>query len=124
MIVVIPTVTDQPYYSFRVRLEGRDFGFSVQYSTRQDLYYLSIADSSGTPLVTGLKLVTNWPLLEYYQADPRLPQGELFAMSTTTNTSPAHFGELGAGKRVELTYFEQADALAFRAQRDASTSGA
>ena len=117
-IQVIPTPTDLPYYSFRVKLEGRDFTFSVQYSTRGDRYYLSIADSDNTPLVSGLKLVSNWPLLEYYQSDPRVPQGELFAMSTNSDITPAGFGELGLGQRVELTYFETADALEFRAARD------
>jgi hypothetical protein len=124
MILVIPTVEDQPYYSFRIRLEGRDFTFSVTYSTRQDLYYLTISDADNAELVSGLKLVTNWPLLEYYQANPAAPQGELFAMSTTGDVTPARFGELAVGKRVELTYFETADALEFRASRTASTGNA
>lgn len=118
-MLVIPTVSDLPYYSFRTRLEGRDFTFSIQYSTRQDRYYLSISDADGTPIATGLKLVANWPLLEYYQADPRLPPGELLAMSTTGDATPPRFGELGQGARVELTYFTQEEAQAFRTARDA-----
>jgi hypothetical protein len=108
--ILIPNVVDAAYSSQKLRLEGRDYRFDFAYNQREDRWYLSIYDDEDDPLVTGLKIITSFPLLRRYQADPRVPPGELMAISLTGDDSPPGFSDFGVGRRVELTYFEAATA--------------
>lgn len=103
-VQLIPT-SDAPYYSQRVKLEGRDYLFRFAYNEREERWRLSIFDDEESPLLLGLKLVTNWELLQHYKADTRLPPGELWVMCTSGDDEPPKLDELGEGKRCELTYF-------------------
>lgn len=105
-VLVIPTPNDQPYYSQKVRLDGRDYLFHVAYNEREDRRYLSIHDEEDEPLVSGIKIIANWPLLRSYRFEPRLPPGELMAIDLTGDDSPPGLNELGEDRRVELNYFE------------------
>lgn len=102
--LLIPTSSD-PYYSQKVKLDGRDFVFRFSYNEREARWYLGILDDEETPLRLGLKLVANWELLQHYRADPRMPPGELWVMDLTESNAPPTLNELGEGKRCELTYF-------------------
>ena len=62
--------------------------------------------SEEQPVLLGLKLVANWPLLRHYHHDPRVPPGEFFVMDLTGDRTPPGLDDLGEGKRCELTYFE------------------
>lgn len=116
MSQTIPTLTDAPYYTIRARLEDRDYTLRFWYSTRQERYYLSIYDEDETPLVLGLKLVTNLALLRYYHHRDNVPPGELMVTCATTDASPPKFGELGADQRCQLTYFTRAEVAAVVAE--------
>jgi len=102
---LVPTLLDAEYWTQKTRLDGRDYVLHFAYNERLDRYYVSIHDDEDVPLVAGLKLVTNFPLLRRYHWDERVPSGELMAMSLQTDVTPPRFGELGEGRRVELTYF-------------------
>jgi hypothetical protein len=104
--LLIPTSPGVPYYVQKTRLDGRDYILRFSYNERIQRWYVGICDEEGTPLLLGLKLVANWPLLRHYRHDPRLPPGELMAVDLTNDGSPPTLNELGEGKRVELTYFE------------------
>jgi len=106
-VIEIPTSTDTAYRSQKCRLDGRDFVLRFSYNEREDRYYVDILDEEETPILRGLKLVSNWRLLRHYHHDPRVPPGELMATDLTGDNSPPSFGELGIGKRVELTYFTE-----------------
>jgi hypothetical protein len=105
---LIPNIPDTAYSRQRTRLDGRDYVLEFAYNEREDRWYLTILDDEETPLVCGLKLVTNFPLLRRYKANPDVPPGELMAIDLTGNRAPPSFAELGEGRRVELTYFEAA----------------
>jgi hypothetical protein len=102
--LLIPTSAN-PYYSERVKLDGRDYLLRFSYNEREERWYLSLYDDAEDPLILGIKLLTNWELLQHYHADPRVPPGELWVMDTTGNDDPPTLNELGVGKRCELTYF-------------------
>lgn len=120
MSATIPTLSD-PFYTIRVRLDGADYTLEFVYSPRQSRYYLNVYDANDTPIVCGLKLVSNTRLLKYYRYRAGVPAGELMVTSTTGDKSSPAIGDMADGGRCQLTYFtaaevaEQADLAAERA---------
>jgi hypothetical protein len=104
MSLTIPTLP-LPYYSSRVRLDDRDYTLEFWYSTRAERYYMHIYDQEEKPILFGLKLVSNVPLLRFYHHKPGVPAGEILVTCATLDTRPPVLGELGEGLRCELTYF-------------------
>jgi uncharacterized protein DUF6983 len=84
---VIPTAVDA-YYTEVVTLEGTDYLLQMDYSLRENCYYLSISTPDGDDIVNGIKVVSSWPLLHRF-TDPRLPPGEIIACPNTSTTDPA-----------------------------------
>lgn len=107
--VVIPTDTSLPFWSQTTTLDGTAYLLTFRYNTRESCYYLTIESPDGvTTFAQGIKLVSNFPLLQEYAQPP----GEMMAASFSGDDSPARLGELGDGQRVTLMYFEQADVIA------------
>ncbi len=104
----IPTDTSLVFWNQVTTLDGTDYQLSFRYNQREACYYLQIALVDQTVLCQGIKLVSNYRLLQAY-ADDRLPPGELIAQAFGTDDSPAALGELGIGQRVELTYVTEAE---------------
>lgn len=104
--LLIPTSPGTPYFTQKTRLDGRDFILKFSYNQREERYYLSIYDEQEEPLLMGLKLVANWPLLRRYRWNPALPPGEIWVMDLTGEGTPPTLDELGEGRRCELTYLE------------------
>lgn len=100
----IPTTPGDPFYSQTTRLDGRDYVLHFAWNQREERWYLSIHDEEDAPIVQGLKLIANWPLLRYYHSDSRVPPGEIIVVDATGDGSPPLLDELGPGKRCELTY--------------------
>jgi len=111
MSQTIPTVTE-PYYTIRVRLDDQDYTLEFTYSTRQERYYVSLFDVEDKPLVCGLKLVTNTPLLRYWHHKDGVPPGELMVTATGQDVTPPKIGELLEDGRCQLTYFTAAEVSA------------
>lgn len=103
--IAIPTVQGEPYYSQRTRLDGREYNLHFAWNQREERWYLSLHDETDAPLVSSIKLVTNWPLLRFWRFDPRVPPGELMVVDLTGNDEPPGIDELGVGMRCELTYY-------------------
>ncbi len=110
----VPTI-DEPFYTSRVRLDDRDYTLEFWYATRTDRYYLNLFDAEEVPLVCGLKLVCNVPLLKYQHHKDAVPAGELIVVCSTPDATPPKLGEIGAGLRCELTYFTRAELEAVEA---------
>jgi hypothetical protein len=108
--LTIPTSKIEAFYSQRTRLDGREYLLRFAWNQREERWHLSIFDEAEQPIVQGLKLVANWPLLRFYRADPRCPPGELWVMDLSGDGSPPGFDELGEGLRCELTYVPAEDA--------------
>lgn len=119
--LLVPTQPSLPYQTSKVRLEGRDFVFHLAWNQRESRWYLSIHDQDDVPLVSGLKVLANWPLLgdpptasdatgiarvKWYASNSDVPPGNLMAVDLTGDGSPPGIDELGPGLRCELTYFE------------------
>jgi hypothetical protein len=105
--LVIPVIAGRAYTRQRMNLDGRVYSLELAWNQYESSWHLSLFDAEDEPLVLGLRIVANWPLLRYYKADPRLPPGEMFAQDLTGDGSPPAFDDFGQGKRVELTYYAQ-----------------
>lgn len=108
-VLVIPTDTEQPFFTQRTRLSDRDYTLRFTYNFRLERYIMDILDEEEIPIIVGITLLCNWKVLRYYQ-DSRLPAGELIVMSLTSDVTPPKLGELGIGARCELDYFEPDEA--------------
>jgi hypothetical protein len=108
-VLLVPTTPGAPYHSQKTRLDGRDYVLRFAFNERENRWHLSILDDEERPILLGLKLVANWPLLRHYRWDPRVPPGELMVLDLTGDRTPPGLDELGEGLRCELTYFEAAE---------------
>lgn len=111
MPLIIRTVStaDDAYTSQRTRLDGRDYLLRFAYNEREERWYLSLYDEDELPVLQGLKLVANHPLLKAYRSNPDVPPGELVVADLTGDNSPPTLDELGEGRRCELLYITAAE---------------
>ena len=107
--LAIPTTPGLAYYTQRTRLDGREYNLRFAWNQGAERWTLDILDSEDTPIVVGIKLVTNWPLLRAYQYDARVPQGDLRVTTLMPDDRPPGYHDLGIGLRCELTYFSATD---------------
>lgn len=104
MSAEIPLYPGVPYYDLRIRLTDVDYVLLLDWNGRENRFYLSLLDRENNPLVSGLKVLSGFPLLARRQFDPRLPPGTLWAQAEDRPTDPPTLQELGA--RVRLWYYE------------------
>lgn len=104
--LVIP-VPETAYSAQRITLDGRTYTLRLSWNTLAASWYLGIDDVEGEPIVDGIRVLTDWPMLRFYRADLRVPPGEFLAQTLTTDVSPPGYDDFGIGKRVELTYYAQ-----------------
>jgi len=103
MTIKIPCVPGgQSNWVQRTAIEGRDYILSFDWIQRDGAWYLSIADQDGAAIASGIKLVSQWPLLRGV-TDSRCPKGELLLLDSTGASEDAGFSDLGV--RFELVYF-------------------
>lgn len=103
----IPTSSD-PFYTQITTLDGTDYLLDFRFNSREVVWYLSISLTDGTEIIRGIKLVSNFPLLQK-MVDASSPFGELIVVAYGPDDSPAGLYDLGIGERCELTYFEKAE---------------
>ena len=103
-IGIIPTRTDLGAYTFQSTLDSIVYRFSLQFNTREGFWYLSIFDSSGTAIRSGIKVVVNWPLLAR-AVEEAAPLGRLFAFDP--RDIPEDPGLTDLGDSAELVYAEE-----------------
>ncbi len=108
-VLVISTLVDQADYTLRTRLDGKEYNFHLLWNEREERWYLDIADESGNTVCAGIKLVTNWPLLRYYQSNPAVPPGDLYVIDESPDGTPPAVDGLGDGQRCSLVYITATD---------------
>ena len=94
---------EDPFYTMTTVLDGTDYLFEFRFNQRESCWYFSISTTDGEALASGVKIVSERPLLRRF-ADVRLPPGILIAASNTTDKSPPGLTELGEDRRVTLIY--------------------
>ena len=100
-MVLLPVAPGLARYTFQCELDRVTFNFAFEWNDRDSGWYMSISDVNRTPLVSGRRVVLNYPLINVYR-DSRLPAGNIMAFdSTGTDTEP---GYADLGDRVYLAY--------------------
>lgn len=103
--VSIPTLADgTAYYSFRIALNNVTFTFIFNYSSREECWYLDIADSDTQYLLRHIKLVPGYYLCEYQKEFRGLFAGDLMVLTATDLSRPPTLFELGENKPYQLIY--------------------
>ena len=102
-IYEIPTTSASPSYTQRTAIDGATYTWSFDWNARDSHWYLSLADASGDPMLSGFKMVVDADLLWSIRYDERIPQGLLAAMDMTLQGVDAGRDDLGA--RVQMRYY-------------------
>ena len=108
-MVTFPPFTAPPPFLQSTTLDGTPYVFDFRFNFRENTWSFSIFQSDGTTrLASGIKVVSNYPLLQKY-ASPLVPQGEIFCLSQTSDDSPPGLLDLQAGGRCILAYLSKSD---------------
>jgi hypothetical protein len=104
MILQIPVQKDIAFWEQRTPLDDTDFRLSFAWNDRAQAWFLSIADLDGEPIISGIKLISNQPLLKKYRWDDRVPLGEIFVVDYFEKIDCPNFTDLN--ENVFLLYFD------------------
>ena len=101
----LPINPEERGVSLDVQLEGQSWHLKLEYIERAQGWYLHIETLSPKErLVSGRRVVLGVPIFRGL-VDPRLPQGNLVALSLgDEQLGDPQLGELGNGRRVVLVY--------------------
>lgn len=104
---VIQTDAD-PFYTLSPTLDGVEYTLRFNYNQRENNYYLSIEDpETVTDILSCIKIVNNFPLLNAWKGLPGTPPGDFVALSNSTaDDSSAGLGDMAPGGRVTLYYMD------------------
>ncbi len=103
---IIPTLTDTEFYVERVELDSVVFELTFAWNTREEKWFLSVADADGVALASGIKIVADWPLFQSV-SNADMPAGTMLANDTSGAGLDPGLDDLG--DRVLLMYQDAAD---------------
>lgn len=109
LLAIQTDLTGEADYSIRTTLDGKEYNFHFLWNQRVERWNLSIKDDADTLLVGSITLVSNWPLLRGYRADPNVPPGELLVLDASADKTPPGLGDFGVGRRCTLVYLTATD---------------
>lgn len=104
---LIPVIAGASHQQQRIALDGKLYTLGLSWNQWASYWSFSLWDSEESPIILGVRIAVNWPLLRYYKFDSRCPPGEFFAHDLTDNSSDPGYDDFGIGKRVQLVYYAQ-----------------
>lgn len=104
-IVEIPLSSDQNALSYDVILNGEKFRLETIYNKRGEFWTLNIKDKAGSMLVSGLKMIADWPLSISKDYTPNLPRGTFILYDISGLSAEA--GQNDLGDRHRLIFVEE-----------------
>lgn len=99
----IPVKFKSPDFSFQIDLDKTIFGFRFRYNERTDRFSMEIQDQAGNAIISGVAMVSNWPVLSRFKSS-LLPKGLLFTMDATGGSNEPN--AINFGDTVLLCYQE------------------
>lgn len=100
---VISVRSDIPDYTQKTELDGTVYTLGFHYNERFEAWTMDILTSGEEPILMGIPVHINWPILKQY-VDSRLPPGTLFAINIEEENTPPD-GE-NFGSTIQLLYEE------------------
>lgn len=105
-LIKIPTRSDLPAFRERIELEGEIYTLAFRFNERMSKWALDILTEEEDPIVSGLLLLTNVPLLDSLTVEG-LPPGDLMALDRANLQRDA--GADNLGEDINLFYQESGD---------------
>lgn len=105
-MLIIPTRNDLAAYTFQITLDGEIFIFAIRWNTEYEYWTFDILDFASNPLIVGVKMIINYPLIRRYVSDV-LPKGEIVAVDGSSKLE--RIGRTDLGDVVQLIYVTQAE---------------
>lgn len=102
--LLIPVDQSLAGFDESVALDNVVFTLSLKWNSRDSSWYMDVYDVSGNLLRGGLRLVENWPLLQFWR-DSNRPAGEIYVLPNGTVDRPPDLYELGS--LFDFTYVEK-----------------
>ena len=102
----IPVFEQNTAYSYTIQLEGRSYRFTFTWNERTRFWYLDIDDDQDAPVLSGIRVVIEWPLTSRYRS-AALPEGLLIAFELDASLDDPAFEDLGT--RVSLAYLDSSE---------------
>jgi len=99
----IPLPQGVPQFTQQTLIDGVTFNIRIHWNEREEAWYFDLLDDENAPIVTGRKMVADWPLL-HRSVDARLPAGQFFTIDLTGNGIDPGLNDLD--DRVVLQYFD------------------
>lgn len=106
MSLVTITMYDTASFSESVTLDGNEYRLRFYWNTRGQFWSMDIADANNNPLVSGVKLIANFPLLIQH-TEEGLPPGDFFIVDPSSKTQYVEPGrwDFTSGRNLSLTYW-------------------
>ena len=109
---------DDDFYSFSQELDGIDYVFTFYWNERASAWFLSVALTDGTELLSGNKITTGTNLFEWWVDQVNTFRGALLVRdSSGTDADPGRY-DLSPDGRCTIYYLEQVDLRALRGDTD------
>jgi hypothetical protein len=102
-LLQIPVTSEFPNTELSVDLELITYILKFNFNSRTSLWYMTISQEDGTPLVVGVPIFTDVDIMIQYK-NPDLPPGIFMAFDTEDLSADAGRDDLG--NRVKLLYQE------------------
>lgn len=106
MAVVLPLDSVDSHYTVAVKLEGVRYLLGMDWNEREGSWYLSLSQEDSTAIVSGLRVVPDWPLLRRV-TDAAGPPGEI--VFRNTNANDAAPGRYDIGESFVPLYYEESE---------------
>lgn len=109
-MIVIPSFQDvSARTSFDIELDLSIYHLKFAWNSRESSWYMTIQDQDEIDILTGIKMVPNYLLLDQYKYLPGLPPGDffLFDLNQIPENEQPDFDNLG--KRYQLLYIIEAE---------------
>lgn len=109
---------DDDFYSFSQELDGIDYVFTFYWNERATAWFMSVALTDGTELLSGNKVTTGTNLFEWWVDQVNSFRGALLVRdSSGTDADPGRY-DLAPDGRCTIYYLEQVDLRALRGDTD------
>lgn len=95
-----------PAQRFSIALNGAVFTLKFYKSSRTQKWYMSVLDSRGTHLLSGIRLVSAWSLLASQDYSDKMPEVFLYLLDSTGAQRPADGELLGNDVKIHYAYSE------------------
>lgn len=100
--LIVPLPVDEPRFTMRTTLDGRDYGLRFDYSDAEGRWYFALLRADDTAIRRGIKVVPGYDLLDQCAYRTGAPPGKLIFFGRTPALSELH-------RRCFLVYIPEAD---------------